>query len=126
LPSGAGARLMQPFLNAPLNRAGDQDEPFLQGPHGGSRRSRGGPSASLSISKNKLPVRVEFEGGLVKYGFVFLRNNQRALDMFCDDRRFIPLETKTGIVLINKNTILAVALLEGEQFDAEAEHFATS
>ncbi len=35
----------------------------------------GGPSASLSISKNKLPVRVEFEGGLVKYGFVFLRNN---------------------------------------------------
>jgi hypothetical protein len=46
--------------------------------------------------------------------------------MFCDDRRFIPLETKTGIVLINKNTILAVALLEGEQFDAEAEHFATS
>jgi hypothetical protein len=86
----------------------------------------GGPSASLSISKNKLPVRVEFEGGLVKYGFVFLRNNQRALDMFCDDRRFIPLETKTGIVLINKNTILAVALLEGEQLDAEAEHFATS
>ena len=62
----------------------------------------------------------------MKYGFVFLRNNQRALDMFCDDRGFIPLETKTGNVPINKNTILAVALLEGEQFDAEAEHFATS
>ena len=59
----------------------------------------------------------------MKYGFVFLRNNQRALDMFCDDRRSIPLETKTGIVLINKNTILAVALLEGEQLDAEADHF---
>jgi hypothetical protein len=84
----------------------------------------GGPSATLSISKNKLPVRVEFEGGVVKHGFVFLRNGQRALDLFCDDRRFIALETKTGIVLINKNTILAVALLEGEQLEAERDHFA--
>lgn len=67
-----------------------------------------------SIEKHTVPVRVLFPDGAHKNGLIFLRQGQRVMDLLSDERPFFPLKTVTSTMLINKNNISAIELVEPE------------
>ncbi|WP_369126994.1 DUF6812 domain-containing protein [Paracoccus liaowanqingii] len=59
----------------------------------------------------RLPVQIHLAGESdVVLGVVHVRQDQRVLDMLCDARLFFPVETREGVILINKNTVTKIAL----------------
>lgn len=61
--------------------------------------------------KYRIPVRILFADQPTIIGTVFVRQDQRVLDLVCDERPFLPVATKTGTILINKSHIRQVNVL---------------
>jgi hypothetical protein len=64
------------------------------------------------IPKYELPVRITLTHEESVLGVIFVRQNQRILDMLCEPKPFFPLRTKTGMFLINKNSVLKLEVLD--------------
>jgi hypothetical protein len=66
------------------------------------------------IPKYRIPVRLSLleEGTLL--GIIFVRQEQRVIDMLCDQRPFFPVSTKTGMLLVNKSFVVKIDVLELE------------
>ncbi len=46
---------------------------------------------------------------------VFVRQGQRVLDLFCDERPFLPVNTKAGVKLLNKQHAVEIDLMSLEE-----------
>ncbi|QDA35748.1 hypothetical protein E4191_16435 (plasmid) [Paracoccus liaowanqingii] len=70
------------------------------------------------INKYRLPVQIHLIGETsVVLGVVHVRQDQRVLDMLCDQRPFFPVETRDGIFMINKATVTKIALATRRDID---------
>jgi hypothetical protein len=76
-----------------------------------------------NVDKHNVPVRVQFPDGSVKNGLIFLRQGQRTTDMLIEEKLFFPMRTITGTVLINKNNVALVELLDRKAFENQRELF---
>lgn len=66
----------------------------------------------MKYPKFCVPVKVTLEGGTQHYGGVHVRQNQRILDVLCDERPFLPFRLRDKVVILNKSRLLQVELLE--------------
>lgn len=66
------------------------------------------------IPKYKIPVRLSLleEGTLL--GVIFVRQEQRVIDMLCDQRPFFPVSTTSGLLLVNKSSVVKIDVLESD------------
>lgn len=67
--------------------------------------------ANQKFPKYRIPVRILFADQPTIIGTVFVRQDQRVLDLLCDERPFLPVATKSGTILINKAHIRQVNVL---------------
>lgn len=76
------------------------------------------------IPKYGLPVRIDLgrEDQSV-FGVVYVRQDQRIVDMLCDNRGFFPLNTNEGLLVINKTAVTKVSVLEREKVVASLDLF---
>ena len=67
------------------------------------------------IPKHAFPVRVMFVNGVIEQGVVFIRPDQRVLDLMCDERGFFPFQRNSGLTFVNKASIIHIeeVLFEG-------------
>ncbi len=76
------------------------------------------------IPKYGLPVRVSIMGETSDLlGVVYVRQDQRVLDMLCDVRPFFPLQTKERLVLVNKAAVSLITMLDREQVEQAPDQF---
>ena len=76
------------------------------------------------IPKYGLPVRVSIMGETADLlGVVFVRQEQRVIDMLCDGRPFFPLRTKERLMLINKSAVSTISMLEREYVEEALDLF---
>jgi len=75
------------------------------------------------IPKYKIPVRISLADKETVLGVIFIRQEQRILDMLCEQKQFFPVSTKTGMFLINKHSVLKVEVLEKDYILEHQEHF---
>jgi len=66
------------------------------------------------IPKYKIPVRIFLPQEDSVLGVIFIRQEQRILDMLCEQKQFFPVSTKAGMFLINKNSVIKLEVLEKE------------
>lgn len=69
------------------------------------------------------PVKIQFSDGTQEYGGIYVRQNQRVIDVFCDDRSFMPFRTMRSTILLNKALILHVELVDLEEVEAKKDLF---
>lgn len=69
------------------------------------------------------PVKIQFSDATQEYGGVYVRQNQRVIDVFCDDRSFIPFRTTRSTILLNKSLILHVELVNLSEVEAKRDLF---
>lgn len=62
-----------------------------------------------------IPVRIAMSDKTQIMGTVFVRQNQRVIDVLCDARTFLPVETTAGVRLLNKQHVLQVDLMSLEE-----------
>lgn len=68
------------------------------------------------IPKYGFPVRIDLSGESQSVlGVVYVRQDQRVVDMLCDGRAFFPVSTKEGLFVINKSAVTKVSVLEREK-----------
>lgn len=70
-----------------------------------------------------VPVRIAMSDGTQSFGVVFVRQNQRVLDMLCDARAFFPIETTEGVRLLNKHHALQIDLMSIEEMRMHQDAF---
>jgi hypothetical protein len=75
------------------------------------------------IPKYKIPVRISLVQDDSVLGVIFIRQEQRILDMLCDQNRFFPVSTKTGTFLINKTSVVKVEVLEADYILEHQDNF---
>ena len=75
------------------------------------------------IPKYKIPVRITMAQEESVLGIIFIRQEQRILDMLCEQKQFFPVSTKTGMFLINKNSVSKVEVLEADYISQHQENF---
>jgi hypothetical protein len=75
------------------------------------------------IPKYRIPVRISLADKESMLGVIFIRQEQRILDMLCEQKPFFPVRTKTGMFLINKSTVEKVEVLEKQFILDHQEHF---
>lgn len=56
-------------------------------------------------------------------GALFVRQNQRVIEVLCDERAFFPIETIGGVRLLNKQHVVQVDLLPMEEILEKRELF---
>ena len=66
------------------------------------------------IPKYKIPVRLSLLGEGALLGVIFVRQEQRVVDMLCDQRPFFPVNTKIGMLLVNKSAVVKIDILESD------------
>ncbi len=71
------------------------------------------------IPKYRIPVRISLVQEESVLGIVFLRQEQRILDMLCEPKPFFPVNTKTGMFLVNKQSVIKLEVLDASYI---AEH----
>lgn len=71
--------------------------------------------------KFAVPVRIDLTAGDGMYCAVFLRQNQRIVEMICDDRRFFPVRTRDKIMLVNKDHVVRIEIMTQEEMKLKAE-----
>jgi hypothetical protein len=71
------------------------------------------------IPKYRIPVRIALVQDESVLGVVFVRQEQRILDMLCEPKPFFPVNTKTGTLLVNKQSVIKLEVLDE---DYVAEH----
>lgn len=70
-----------------------------------------------------VPVRIAMSNNTQCIGVVFVRQNQRVLDMLCDARAFFPIETTGGVKLLNKNHAVQIDLMSIEEMREHQDLF---
>lgn len=75
------------------------------------------------IPKYRISVRISLADKESVLGVIFIRQEQRVLDMMCEPKQFFPVTTKTGLFLINKCSVLKVEVLEKEFILNNQENF---
>jgi hypothetical protein len=67
----------------------------------------------MNITKYALPARISIAGEERSIlGVVYVRQDQRVIDMLCDPRPFFPVKTKEGVVLVSKAAVSTISILE--------------
>lgn len=56
-------------------------------------------------------------------GIVFVRQNQRVIEVLCDDRTFFPIETIGSVRLLNKHHVVQIDLLPMEEIIKQRDLF---
>ncbi len=76
------------------------------------------------IPKYGLPVRVSIMGEDTDLlGVVYVRQEQRVIDMLCDARPFFPLQTKQKLVLISKSAVSMISMLDRKDVEDVLDSF---
>ena len=71
--------------------------------------------SSQKITKQKITVEIELEGGKVLLGHMFLKPQGRLTDMMNDERIFLPFETTEGkFFVLKKSACLSVSPVADE------------
>jgi hypothetical protein len=65
----------------------------------------------MKYPKHLIPVKATLQDGSQHFGGVHVSQNQRVLDVLCDDRDFIPFKLKDRTILLNKSRLVQVDLL---------------
>ncbi|MGI3213404.1 hypothetical protein ACROSR_20210 [Roseovarius tibetensis] len=66
----------------------------------------------MKYPKHCIPVKATLEDGSQYYGGVHVMQQQRILDLLCDERDFIPFSLRDRIILVNKSKIVRLDILE--------------
>ena len=72
---------------------------------------------SAHVPKYRLPFRITLQNETVIYCIMFMRQDQRAIDMLCDERPFFPIESTEGVHLIAKSSVMKVDVLSRDEVD---------
>ncbi|SMH37790.1 hypothetical protein [Maritimibacter sp. HL-12] len=72
----------------------------------------------MKYPKYCVPVKATLENGSQHFGGVHVRQNQRVLDVLCDERAFIPFKLRDRTVLLNKSKLVQLDLLELDEIGA--------
>jgi hypothetical protein len=75
------------------------------------------------IPKYKIPVRITLAHEESVLGVIFIRQEQRILDMLCEPKQYFPVSTKTGMFLVNKNSVVKLEVLEADYIMQNQEYF---
>ena len=75
------------------------------------------------IPKYRIPVRIALVQDESVLGIVFVRQAQRILDMLCEPKPFFPVNTKTGLFLVNKQSVIKMEVLDATYIAAHQESF---
>ena len=75
------------------------------------------------IPKYKIPVRISLLQEESVLGVIFIRQEQRILDMLCDQHPFFPVSTKAGMLLLNKSSVVKVEVLETDYILEHQDYF---
>ena len=75
------------------------------------------------IPKYKIPVRISLLKESSVLGVLFIRQEQRVIDMLCDQRPFFPVSTKDGMLLINKSAVVKIDVLEKDYIVQNSDSF---
>jgi hypothetical protein len=82
-----------------------------------------GPAMLNKTPKFNIPVRIDLSGGASMYCVVFVRQNQRIIEMLGDERTFIPVQTNDGVSLVNKAHILRLEIMTKTEIKEKSELF---
>lgn len=66
----------------------------------------------MKYPKYCIPVKATLENGSQYFGGVHVGQNQRVLDVLCDERAFLPFSMRERTILLNKSKLVQVDLLE--------------
>lgn len=66
----------------------------------------------MKFPKYCIPVKLTLEGGAQHYGGIHVRQDQRILDVLCDERPFLPVALRERTILLNKSKLVQIDLLE--------------
>ena len=75
------------------------------------------------IPKYRIPVRISLVQDELVLGIVFVRQEQRILDMLCEPKPFFPVSTKTGMFLVSKQSVIKLEVLDAAFIEAHQENF---
>jgi hypothetical protein len=75
------------------------------------------------IPKYRIPVRISLVQEESVLGIVFVRQEQRILDMLCEPNPFFPVNTKTGLFLVNKRSVIKLEVLDADYVAAHQDNF---
>lgn len=76
------------------------------------------------IHKYRLPVRIDFIGELnSSMGVVYVRQDQRVIDMLCDQRSFFPVETTEGLLIVGKAAVARILVVDRKKVEENPELF---
>jgi len=75
------------------------------------------------IPKYRIPVRISLNQEESVLGVIFIRQEQRILEMLCEPKHFFPVKTNQGTFLINKNSVTKVEVLEKDYILQHQEYF---
>ena len=65
----------------------------------------------MKFPKYCIPVKLTLEGGIQHYGGIHVRQDQRILDVLCDERQFVPIALQERTILLNKSKLVQIDLL---------------
>ncbi len=65
----------------------------------------------MKYPKYCVPVKATIEDGSQHFGGILVRQDQRVLDVLCDDRPFLPFRLREKTILLNKSKLVQVDLL---------------
>ncbi|MCC5986159.1 MAG: hypothetical protein JJT95_00660 [Pararhodobacter sp.] len=71
--------------------------------------------SQTKLPKFAVPVRIAMANETQIIGAVFVYQGQRVIDLLCDERPFIPIETTAGFRLLNKQHAVEVDLMQIEE-----------
>lgn len=66
----------------------------------------------MKYPKYCVPVKITLDTGDQHFGGVHLRQNQRVLEVLCDERAFLPVRLIDRTILLNKSHLVQVDLLK--------------
>ena len=75
------------------------------------------------IPKYRIPVRISLVQEESVLGIVFVRQEQRILDMLCEPNPFFLVNTKTGLFLVNNQSVIKMEGLDANFIEAHQENF---
>ena len=75
------------------------------------------------IPKYRIPVRISLVQEESVLGIVFVRQEQRILDMLCEPNPFFPVNTKAGLFLVSKQSVIKIEVLDANYIAAHQENF---
>ena len=80
-------------------------------------------AAGQKFQKLGIPVRLGMSEKELLLGLIFVRQDQRVIDVLCDGRAFIPLKTRAGFKLVNKQHIIQIDLVTPEELQNHSNQF---